>query len=376
MYAFIVFGIVKSALHDKEILYTFVNKYRIIACWAVWVVIFTCFMEWILYDSFSFGAIIQPIFIFGTVFLSFSLAAKYSETGCKKLLFIINIVIIFAAIVGIRELITQKNIFFPNYGNPWQQYRVCSLFRHPIIYAALLMVSFFYVLYFGKKKWLKAVGLIIILIGIYASRSRSCWIALVFSFFIIGLATFSHRMKKATIVRIGLILGACLAFVASPMGNKMIDSIISRFTNMSDTVEATQRMGTISYFYDLLIKEGNIVTLLLGHGEDAAAMILKQTTISIENFTTTDNQYVSFLYNYGLIVLVMVIVFLFKMCMRFIQHYNSMNSMERFCLITIISQSIGAFFYEITEAKTISFVLFVLVGFELFYLSNSKPDPC
>lgn len=370
-YAMIIFLLCICIVKNKKIMSDFVNQYKYIVIWLAWILTLTCLIDLIKYGTLMAGAIIQPLFIVGTIYISYYFAHKYDKHYCEKVLFLFYLVILFAAVMGLIEFFTKKNLFFPSYGNPWEEYRVSSLFKHPIIYAAMLLIGVFYSLFFLKKPIVKYFSLIIFLVGIYSSKSRSLWISLIFGFLILVLASFSHKIKKNTVLKLFIIIGLGFIFLISPLGSQMVDNIISRFTNMSDTVDSIQRLGTIEYFSNLLYNEGNFITLFLGHGEDAASIVMLNTTIQIENFSTTDNQYVLFLYNYGLIVLIFIVLMLIKACVHLIVNYKSINRIERFILITIITQSIGAFFYELTEVKSVSFLVFVLIGFELSFLSKN-----
>lgn len=371
-YTLLVFLLLICIVINKKILSDFVNRYSLIVVWLAWIITLTCLMELFKYGTLMAGAIIQPVFIVGTVYISYFFAYKYDNKDCERIIFLFYLIILFAAIMGLIEFFIKKNIFFPNYGNPWEEYRVSSLFKHPIMYAAMVMIGVYYSLFFLKNSIVKYFSLIVFLIAIYSSKSRSLWISLIFGVIILVLASLSHKIKKNTIVKLFIIIVLSFVFLISPVGSQMVDGIFNRFTNMSDTISSTQRLGTVSYFIDLLYNEGNIFTLLFGHGEDAASMVMLNTTLYIENFSTTDNQYILFLYNYGIIFLIFILFFIIKACIYLIANYHSIDRIERFILITIVTESIGAYFYELTEVKSVCFLIFVLIGFELSVLSKKN----
>lgn len=121
-------------------------------------------------------------------------------------------------------------------------------------------------------------------------------------------------------------------------------------------------LGAISYFATKVIDEFNPITFLLGHGEDAAANVMLETSIVFKNFSTTDNQYLLIFYNYGLIALIVILSGAVKCIVRFIRTYRSNGNTVNCLLFICISQAICSFFYELTENKSCAFLVMCSIG--------------
>lgn len=83
----------------------------------------------------------------------------------------------FAGLAGIAEYFTKCNLFYPNYGNSCQEYRVISIYGCPILYAFSMTIGFVMSLFIVMKwKILKLIMLGVFVFGIFASLSRLSWI--------------------------------------------------------------------------------------------------------------------------------------------------------------------------------------------------------
>lgn len=190
-----------------------------------------------------------------------------------------------------------------------------------------------------------------------------CWIACASTCLLLLIAATQKKVarKKVIITMIAIVI--VILFLMSAPGTSMIAAITERFAQASgDNVSKVQRLGAISYFATKVIDEFNPITFLLGHGEDAAANVMLETSIVFKNFSTTDNQYLLIFYNYGLIALIVILSGAVKCIVRFIRTYRSNGNTVNCLLFICISQAICSFFYELTENKSCAFLVMCSIG--------------
>lgn len=288
---------------------------------------------------------------------------KYGEYGCIKVLKGWPYVFAIAAIVCVPEWLTQRSLFFPDYGNSWSAFRTPSIYGHPIRLGASMTISLAIYIYIYHNTVLKYVLLGLSLFGIYACMSRSSWIALLGTIALLSFAVYKKRITRRKFLVGATVILAIVLFLLSKTGSGIITQILIRFGEAtSDNISRTQRLGAIMYILNDEFNNFNLLTFLFGHGEDAAARLMLRTTINIKNFSTTDNEYMLILYNYGMVCLFFVINGIFKCIKRFAVNYDRCDNVEKCLLFICISQVICSFFYEVTENKSCAFLLMCSIG--------------
>lgn len=137
--------------------------------------------------------------------------------------------------------------------------------------------------------------------------------------------------------------------MVSVSGKEMISQKMIRFEEATgDAVSRTQRLGAIAYILNAEFENFNPLSFMLGHGEDAAAKLRLGTMINIKDFSTTDNEYLLILYNYGFVFIMYVLAGVVKCLSMFVVHYEKHSSIEKWLLFICASQAICSFFYEVT----------------------------
>ena len=114
----------------------------------------------------------------------------------------------------------------------------------------------------------------------------------------------------------------------------------------------------------------NLFDVLFGHGEGAAQTIMGNTTISIASFYTTDSQFLTLLYDYGLIAILILFAFLILISREYFDSDNKADS--ELCILAISIISGGCFasvFYDLFGWLSISTVICILSGI-CFYLHH------
>lgn len=277
---------------------------------------------------------------------------RYGYIGSLKFKnFFINISII-AALYGILEFIIQRNplvVFFEtDYLSGTVPYRAASFFKHPIIFAIILGVAISLIIE-ERKIIVKSL----LVVAILMTRSRSTMLGILFVFILWLLKHIRFKINLKTFV----VFISILVFLISPIGNEIIGGIINRFSDSLTSISGTQRLGTIYYFLTYTFNVTNIknlIMLLVGHGSGAANVLLKMHTIDIPGFDTTDNQYITILYDYGVLILLMTFFGIGKCVHTFLKSYNKAVKENT---IAIIFMAIVSFFCQSLENKIIVFLL-------------------
>lgn len=345
----------------------FLSRYTMLNFYCVIILIITVFVE-LFNNCLDPGSLIQPIFMISCVIIGYTIRSieRGAERCATYLLRLILVLLLFAGIIGIPEYFMQSNFFYPSYGNPWQTYRVSSIFHHPIIYATSMTVGFIFALYLVKNKLIKAMLLVVFGFGVFTSLSRSSWVAFAVSMLFLF---FAYYRKKLTLRKLFYFILGIVLFIAlliSPIGQSAVNILISRFAGSLSDVSGTQRLGSIAYIFNDLIVNFNPITMFFGHGEDAAGRLMLNTTIDIDNFSTTDNEYLLILYNYGVIALGAVVYFFFWLLKTAMVKYNNLTDLQKALFFSCIALFITCFFYEITETKVCAWLALVIIGMLLY----------
>lgn len=278
----------------------------------------------------------------------------YIEDGLKlinKILFLINM-------YGIIEFITKGNMFtkfiIKNYSAHLigtDNYRTASFFLHPIIYSNILLICFWINMYYSKNSKFRVLNSIVILINIYATKSRSSWIALLITFTVYLIVKINRNMilkKNISLLNTLCILGIILVIIMISRFTIFSDIygyIIERFQELNShngSISAMQRLGSLEFIFNKVQNE-QILNLIFGNGCGSSSKLMSTSTIVLEGFKTTDNQYISIIWENGILGLLMNLTYLIISIYRIFTTDNKLiNTMS----MVFLSISIMMFFYE------------------------------
>lgn len=323
------------------------------------------FMQVLLY----FLIILYPIF----------LLRRYGEEYVFNGIELIANIICLTSAFGVIEGVLKKNIlihlFRPDIGtftDGLQQYRVCSLYLQPVICAHIFLFSFLFFMEKENKNWADYIKIIILLFAILMTKSRSSWITIVICVFVNlfkhlnGLYVKNFFFTKKLIYFILFL--AILVFMANKF--EVLNLIVERFKEFTTTStrSITQRTGIVDLIWREL-SDSNIFSLLFGHGHEATYYLLKNNTIYIKDFTTTDNEWLSLLFNYGIILLIiMVIIFL-----KAIKNYLTCNdSKHKTIYMLLIGGFVNMIFWESLSNVLARFLTFIVLGATIYLFLKLK----
>lgn len=378
---YVMYGVVISIACIEELQKKktdkWVREFPYLLLYAIIVEVITVLREIYANNAIDPGSIIQPVFLLSCLIIGFNVGKKYGESGCKDLLLFFSVIFIVAAFVCVPEYILKKSLFFPSYGNAWTAFRTPSIYGHPIRVGTSLTFALAIHIFLYKKSFMRWAIIILDLFGLFACESRSSWIACACTCLLLLVAATQKRVTRKKVMMAMSAIIIVFLFLMSDPGTRMMVVVAGRFAQaIGDDVAKVQRLGAISYFATKVINEFNPITFLLGHGEDAAANVMLETSIVFKNFSTTDNQYLLVFYNYGLIALIFVLSGTVKCIIRFIRKYKSNGNTVNCLLFICISQAICSFFYELTENKSCAFLVMCSIGMLLSINVESAGKKC
>ncbi|MDY2513072.1 O-antigen ligase family protein [Weissella confusa] len=192
-----------------------------------------------------------------------------------------------------------------NYKFGIEGYRTMSYFGHPIPAGLFFAFSFFLFKGINKGK-ISGIMQLISLVNLYTTQSRSDWIAFAVVYIIFLFPKYNKLMKsdraEKLLSRIAITIVAFGAVVV--WGSKIWTSIMLRFGDtlslQSTSGSNLQRLGTMRVIFEHF-SQSSLMVKLFGEGVGSSSDFMRTHTILIPFFSTTDNQYLTFLFEFGLI---------------------------------------------------------------------------
>lgn len=284
----------------------------------------------------------------------------------------IRIMLIFN-IISIIELTLNTNFwvnFLPEYdrvnfiGIGREGFRIFSTFRHPIVYGNILVITIGIIItfrmYFNKVYYY--INIVLCLVNLYGTRSRSSWIAFVvlILFLLIIKIKQCTRMKKKK-----LLLGSMTVILISIImigifGNEVLQilqTIIDRFSFSDNNIESkTQRIGAIKNILNSF--NHNILSLFIGNGMRTTGKFMIENQVLLDGFMSVDNQYITMLYDMGIVFLIVVILYIVNSIFSI---FTYMCSKDRLPILIIVITSVNMFFYEALFWDSIIFIVMISI---------------
>lgn len=286
----------------------------------------------------------------------------------KQFVFFMNIL----TVANIYEIYSKKSIFAglissaaSNAGS-WQlyafgsdQFRTFSVFEHPIVYGLFLVILFWCNSFIIKTSFLKYILQINVIINLYFTQSRSAWGAFITTLILYIIKLIAVKLKERRIsikftykkISISLFILSIFTFIIGffynatiiDIYNKIYNRLLIATSNSYGDMARLQRLGTDEAVGNFMTTHG-IVNFLFGNGFRAADQFMHNTIIAIPNFNTTDNQYLSFFYDFGLIGLMLYILLIVLSIIKFFK--IDMLNINNISILIFISISIDMFFFE------------------------------
>ncbi|WP_150131727.1 O-antigen polymerase [Clostridium sp. JN-1] len=305
--------------------------------------------------------IIYSLFIFILLKLK-TVGKSYVLNFYKYFILMLNIFVI----INFYEIVSKKSIFYSfiiSGAKHWQtcafgtnNFRTFSIFIHPIVYGSFLVVLFWCNRYIINNK-IKYILQINVIINLYYTKSRSAWIAIGITLFIYYLKAFFIKIKnnniKFTYKKVITLILTCIVLIFillifSKDINNILNQIAERFITATkdsyNDASRLQRLGTIKIVNNYMFNNG-ISNLLFGNGCGSVKEFMMNHFVYITGFATTDNQYVSFFYEFGLIGVSLYIFIVVSSIVKFFKN-NDILDISNLSILCFLSISVSMFFYE------------------------------
>ena len=308
-----------------------------------------------------------------TILLGACSYLSYGQEYIKRGLLKTNIIIFISAILGLYESIIQDNplkphmpIFFHANTVGTDLYRPSSFFTHAIPFSNILLVGIVINNVLVKNKMKRFISNIIYVYVLFTTGTRSAWLILVL-LIVVGairpiINNISFTLNQLIIYLTGVVAGAMALFFTAP-GQNIVLTITERFGRLTGddhgTVSLDQRTGAIDFVLDNFFGTFSLIHWLFGYGHRATRILMGQVVIVLENFLTTDNQWLAMLYNYGLIATIMLIIFSVRKIKRFL---FTKDPVYRCCFLILLTCLAAMFFYELFNWETVNVFMMLVIG--------------
>ena len=141
----------------------------------------------------------------------------------------------------------------------------------------------------------------------------------------------------------------------------IIANIVQRFEELDGGASFGQRAEAINYIMDRF-NHSSILGKFIGHGVLGTYHELSKVTFFYQNFVATDNQWVSWIYNNGIIFVLFVIAFTIYAVKIF---FETNDNITKFMVIIYLVYLGLSFFVEIGSAFAGNLFLFIPIGYLL-----------
>ena len=231
--------------------------------------------------------------------------------------------------------------------------RVLIFFNHPIVCGNILLISFCLLICMPLRNAMhQFIALLIMLIAIALTMSRSAWIAVLVVFIIYtSKKKKTHRLKKSYFVGASFVLALLAISSVTFCSNIFYDIINFFYLRIHNSLDAGE--GHIVRI-EIIINSFNywanhIVSLLFGRGLNSGLLFLNAHPVSKFNgaFVWTaaiDNQYITLLHEVGLVGTTLIIIIIGRCFIR------TIRAKERDAYLgvglSLVASSVILFFFE------------------------------
>lgn len=278
------------------------------------------------------------------------------------------------ALYCIIEGFLQKNFIFLNFfREEWQikdiygyarGYRSSGSMENPLVmsFPILLNLNFSYINLRENKKKIYAISFIISMFSLYFFQTRTIYIATAICIF---LVEFRHINLKKSKMKFNVFF---IILITAIIGIVSKEYMIRLFSG--NMLSYIHRQKSIKFVLNLMMNQ-NPIYLLTGHGYGSLSykVFSERITITTKGFYAIDNEYITMLYEFGVLgMLIFLVAFIYLIKIRkqapsnkkilfdtsFISYaiyLASFNFFHWFSLATITAFSLGAFLSDKTTIE-------------------------
>lgn len=304
----------------------------------------------------------------------------YFERGLRHVLY----VLVACALFGILESIIRYNpliLVYEQITGAWRMgtpsYRASAIFAHALPFAHMMVLGLILAFVLLRSTvWKLAVSAVLV-VAIIGTQTRS---ALIVAAFVATLAvvqvTVQRRRYKMLFWYVALLvaLGAGTIILArSGLIGGYAAGIFDRLANLgSGDISVGQRLATVDLTITTFFTESSPIEMIFGHGFAMSNVLISSVPLLIENFTTTDNYWVTILFDFGLLGFVgfvfVIGTSLYMVVRMFVRPSGDLRKQVRenktvataMCYI-LFATLLFMFFYSFTKWRGVQFMLIMCV---------------
>lgn len=330
------------------------------------------------------NGIIKLFVIFTTFLIGYIFSNEINllgKEGLRYLVFflkILLIIIVISCAFGLYESFLGNSFdtfairVYPSSG------RLHSFYLHPIVFASIALTGIILSTQVVNNSIVKYFSIFICIYCMIFTLARGSWIAFFFTS-VITLVN-NHKESKCRSVKknkvletiIAIIVLIILLYINNPF--HIVDIIKNRFSQSIDSYSFTYRFNNIITLIMGRIQDFNLAHWILGSGYHSSQKALGFNGIFLRNVgnSVVDNEYISVLYDFGIIGTFMVGISLY-ICIKLIIKKGLNPTYKCIALITL-AYFIQAFFFDILEWNTIGTLFLVFCGI-IFELNDNQIKP-
>lgn len=278
------------------------------------------------------------------------------------------------------NFLADKYYFFQLGAVGTAEFRTISVFGHPIIAGLFFVFAFAANLFFMKPSVIRTILQILLLINVYSTNSRSAWLCLAVMLLFILIQKTKTRKTQLKLKRkhlLSLYLSFCVGLVALFAlifnMNKILSIISERFgdslTTNSTDISNIQRTGTVDLIFRNF-RESDFVHQIFGNGLATAPQFMQDHTVAISGFRTTDNQLLTWLYEFGLFGILLISLTLISIFSSYL--YNRKSALTNFSILVMIVLIFEMVFFEVISGYTNLTIIAAIAMITLSFKKKNK----
>lgn len=339
--------------------------------------VFLAIISTLVMRDFSFSFVMEIASYYFYVVLGF-FCMKSSKEDTLLGLKLIGVFIFILSLLGVIEYIMRTNIFekYLNFKSSSiygieitdsYNYRVRSLFVHPIVYGNILAFALCINIFLFQNNKFQILNFILLTINIIFTKARSVWVLCGLLLLFMLCYTYKNikdndKQKKKFIIIFYIVISFLIFLVVLALSGiyiPVLDMIISKFKDLAGSDSINQRTGVIPLLLGKF-NNGSIYNILFGNGAHSSKIVMKYETVTISNFGTVDNEWLSILYDFGMVTFIFFIILYIKMIKNIFKTNNILLLFVS--LVLVIFLSLYFAFDGFTWISSYS-LFFMFVGF-------------
>ena len=342
------------------------NKFRInltVICKAILLcgILSAHIVSWIGFrDGIVSGKRCMTLFLYDLFLVDLCFYLKTSREAFADAVRCLSVIIWISALYGVFEHFAGDRIphlYTQTYGD-----RISSVYSNPIPAGSIWLMGFWLPSPINNR-WLDRAYRLIYLAAIIFTISKNAWIGLGFSLLVYFWQTGKRfELNRASRNKAFLVIGivVCAVVAAIVKGSAFWNVILQRWTNIQTQRTFYARWNHISDTVSYLINEASVFRKLFGYGFGSSPAFIKRSP-HFYGISVIDNQYITCLYEFGLISLLCLAIWAYMALVR----SETEDSLSRSGSMGIVAMLFPMATYEPFTWIPVTFLLLLLSSLSL-----------